>query len=216
MYVVYQHRRKDNLEIFYIGQGLIKRAYENQKNRRNENWITVESDAGGFIVDILETNLTRDESLKREEYYIKKYGTIKHGTGILVNERLSGTRGVQSGYTHTEEKKKEISEKTKKAMANPDVYKKHMASHEKYWSTPESRIKASNAMKGIHSGENHHAHRAINQYSLSGEFIKTWPYARLASAELNISASGICSCCKNYPRCKSAGGFIWKYTTLEN
>lgn len=155
MYVVYQHLRKDNRQIFYVGQGVLSRAYEDQRNRRNTNWIDTVKDAGGFIVEILESGLSREESLEREEHYIKKYGTLKHGTGLLVNERLSGTRGHESGYKHSDEKRKEISEKTRKAMKDPEVYSRHLQSHKEYWSTEESRTKASNAMKGIMAGEKH-------------------------------------------------------------
>jgi hypothetical protein len=155
MYVVYQHRRKDNGEIFYVGQGVPKRAYEDIKNRRNDGWAKIVEEAGGFEVDILVEGLTREESLEVEAEYIKKYGTIKHNTGILVNERLSGTRGSESGYKHTEEKKNEISQKTKDAMKNPEVHKRHMESHIAYWKNPESRIKASKAMKGVLAGEKH-------------------------------------------------------------
>tara|TARA_R110000868_G_scaffold391756_1_gene662025 strand:+ start:370 stop:990 length:621 start_codon:yes stop_codon:yes gene_type:complete len=155
MYVVYQHRRKDNGEVFYVGQGVLKRAYEDIKNRRNSSWEKTVNEAGGFEVDILAEDLTRDESLQVESDYIQKYGTIKHGTGILVNERLSGTRGVESGYKHTEEKKEEIRKKTREAMKNPEVHKRHMESHIAYWNNPESRVKASKAMKGIMAGEKH-------------------------------------------------------------
>jgi hypothetical protein len=155
MYVVYQHLRKDNHQIFYIGQGVLSRAYEDHRNRRNTNWIDTVKKAGGFIVEILESGLSREESLEREEFYIKKYGTIKHGTGLLVNERLSGTRGHESGYKHSDDKKKEISEKTKNAMKKPEIQAKHLESHLKYWSTEESRIKASKAMTGLMSGEKH-------------------------------------------------------------
>lgn len=113
MYVVYQHRRKDNNEIFYIGEGTLKRAYQDEKNRRNSLWIQTVQEAGGFEVDILAKGLTKEESLKLEAEYIKKYGTVKHGTGILVNERLSGTRGVESGYKHSEEALKKISDSKK-------------------------------------------------------------------------------------------------------
>lgn len=155
MYVVYQHRRKDTNEVFYIGQGTVKRAYQNQINRRNNNWTKVVEEAGGFEVDILAQNLTKEESLVVESEYIKKYGTIKHGTGILVNERLSGTRGVKSGYKHSEETRKLISENTKKAMENPELLKKLSDSLNNYWKKPDSKIKASKATKGIQSGKNH-------------------------------------------------------------
>lgn len=209
MYIVYQHRRKDNGQVFYIGQGVPARAYEDIKNRRNTNWISVVQEAGGFSVDILTESLTREESLKIEAEYIKKYGTIKHGTGFLVNERLSGTRGVKSGYTHSEEKRHEISEKTKKAMKDPEVYKKHMDSHLSYWAKPESRIKASQVMKGVAAGEKHPQAKSVNQYTLDGELIKTWSYARLAAKELNIKPSGICVCCKG--RKVQYAGFKWSY-----
>jgi hypothetical protein len=213
MYVVYQHRRKDNNIIFYVGQGVLKRAYEDIKNRRNEEWIRVVKEAGGFEVDILVEGLTRDESLSIEAEYIKKYGTIKHGTGLLVNERLSGTRGSESGYKHSEEKKREIREKTKEAMKDPEVHKRLIESHVAYWSTPESRVKASNAMKGLMLGEKHPQAKAIIQYSIDGKFIKNWPYARLAAKELSISASSICLCCQG--KKEDYKGFRWSYANTK-
>lgn len=209
MYVVYQHRRKDTGEIFYVGQGVPTRAYEDIKNRRNENWKKVVEEAGGFEVDILAEGLSRDESLEVEAEYIKKYGTIKHGTGILVNERLSGTRGSESGYKHSEEKKLEIREKTKMAMQDPEVYKRHMESHFAYWKKPESRVKASKAMTGINMEADHPKAKPINQYTLEGEYIRTWTCARAAYRELGISTSGICTCCKG--RIKHSGGYKWSY-----
>ena len=209
MYIVYQHRRKDNGQIFYVGQGIVRRAYEDVKNRRNSNWATVVEEAGGFDVDILVEGLTRDESLKVEAEYIKKYGTIKHGTGPLVNERLSGTRGVESGYKHSEAKRREISEKTKKAMKDPEVYKRHMDSHLSYWAKPESRIKASQVMKGVVAGEKHPQAKPVNQYTLDGQLIKTWSYARLAAKELGIKPSGICVCCKGTK--PQYAGYKWSY-----
>lgn len=155
MYVVYQHRRADNNEIFYVGQGVLSRAYEDQRNRRNTNWVDTVNLAGGFIVEILAEGLTREDSLELEEFYIKKYGTLRHGTGNLVNERLSGTRGHESGYRHTEEMKAEISKKTRVAMQKPEVHAKLVESQLKYWNTEGVREAKSKAMKGIMAGEKH-------------------------------------------------------------
>ena len=49
----------------------------------------------------------------------------------------------------------------------------------------------------------------ILQFSKSGEFIKEWPSTREAERQLGIFQSSICQCCKG--RCKSAGGFVWRY-----
>ena len=50
----------------------------------------------------------------------------------------------------------------------------------------------------------------ILQFTKSGEFMKEWPSAKEAYRQLGISPSPICQCCKG--RCKSAGGFVWRYT----
>lgn len=197
MYVVYQHRRKDNGQIFYVGQGLLKRAYEDIKNRRNSGWSEVAKEAGGFEVDILVENLTRDESLKIEAEYIKKYGTIKYGTGILVNERLSGTRGSKSGYKHTEEKKKEISEKTKQAMLDGNLGLKVSKALKNYFNNASNKKNLSYNVK-------------VNQYDMEGNYIKTWNSMLEVERELNIWATNISSACRGLY--KSSGGYKWSYT----
>lgn len=197
MYVVYQHRRKDNNEVFYIGQGILKRAYEGIKNRRNSLWINTVKEANGFEVDILVDNLTKDESLKIEADYIKKYGTLKHGTGKLVNERLNGTRGSESGYRHSEQKKKEIREKTKIAMEKNNSYSKVSNSLKKYFSNTDIRKNLKFNVK-------------VNQYDLNGNFIKTWNSMLEAERELKIWATNISSACRGIY--KSTGGYKWSYT----
>ena len=47
----------------------------------------------------------------------------------------------------------------------------------------------------------------ILQFSKNGEFIKEWPSIKEAGRQLGIN--GICACLKG--KCKSAGGFVWKY-----
>lgn len=50
---------------------------------------------------------------------------------------------------------------------------------------------------------------AINQYSLDGEFIKTWNSSMEAAKSLGKTHGNICSCCKG--KRKYAYGYIWKY-----
>ena len=49
----------------------------------------------------------------------------------------------------------------------------------------------------------------VNQYSLNGEYIKTYNSIREACKELGIRSSGISNCCAN--RISKSGGYIWKY-----
>ena len=53
----------------------------------------------------------------------------------------------------------------------------------------------------------------INQYDKNGNFIKTWESINMAARKLNIDCGRITKCCKKYPHCKTAGGFIWEYYT---
>lgn len=51
--------------------------------------------------------------------------------------------------------------------------------------------------------------RAVNQYSLDGEFIKQYPSLKQASLETGINSSLICRVCKKNGH--TAGGFKWAY-----
>lgn len=71
-----------------------------------------------------------------------------------------------------------------------------------------SEKKQPSAMCG---GANHQA-RAVEQYTLDGRYIKTYPSAQTAANVLGISYSTIKSCASSSVRTrrsKSAGGFIW-------
>lgn len=50
---------------------------------------------------------------------------------------------------------------------------------------------------------------AVNQFTLSGEFIKTWDCIREIGYHLGFSYGNICLCCKG--KRNSAYGFIWRY-----
>ena len=49
----------------------------------------------------------------------------------------------------------------------------------------------------------------VEQYSLKGEFIRSWETIEEASIGTNTSKTGIINCCKH--KNKSAGGYQWKY-----
>lgn len=49
----------------------------------------------------------------------------------------------------------------------------------------------------------------ILQFTKDGELVNEWPSGREAGRQLGIAQQSICQCCKG--RCKSAGGFIWRY-----
>ena len=51
--------------------------------------------------------------------------------------------------------------------------------------------------------------RGVKQFTLSGEYIKTWESVKGAAKELGIHPAGIRNCADG--SAKSAGGFRWEY-----
>ena len=88
MSLVYQHRRKDTGEIFYIGIGeSIKRAYD--KTNRNEIWKRIAQETE-YDIEIIENNISREEAKNIERKLISEYGRIDKSTGILSNKSIGG------------------------------------------------------------------------------------------------------------------------------
>lgn len=89
------------------------------------------------------------------------------------------------------------------------------------WATPKENIIHSfkKGLSFIPKGkENHHYgkkgilssnHRAIIQYDLDNNYIKSWGSIIDAARTLNICDRGICACCKG--KAKKSGGYIWRY-----
>lgn len=116
MAVVYQHRRKDTNQVFYIGIGTNKkRAYS--ISNRNRHWHYVVKKSGGFDVELLFEGIHRNEACKIEIRLIAELGRIDLGTGILVNKTCGGD-GI-----------KELSEETKLKLKRPksEAHKKSIS-----------------------------------------------------------------------------------------
>jgi hypothetical protein len=96
MAIVYQHRRKDTGEIFYIGIGKdIRRAYST--DGRNTRWQEIVSESG-YNVEILLEEIERGEAQGWEKYLIGIYGREDKETGILSN-KTAGGEGANEGST---------------------------------------------------------------------------------------------------------------------
>ena len=102
-YLIYMHVKKTDKTPFYIGKGKINRAHT--KKGRSKYWQNT-ANKYGFEVKIIENNLSEDEALKKEIYWIKEIGRADLNLGPLVNltDGGEGFRGI-----HTEETKKKIS-----------------------------------------------------------------------------------------------------------
>ena len=83
MAIVYQHRRLDTNDIFYIGIGKTeKRAYS--LYGRNPIWKSIVKKSG-YKVEIIHNEISRETACELEKFYIQKYGRKDLGLGLLVN-----------------------------------------------------------------------------------------------------------------------------------
>lgn len=108
-YYVYLHLRGDNGEPFYVGKGKEDRY---KAVNRSQHWKNIVKKYG-YDTIFLEDNLTENEALEKEIYWIKRIGRIELNEGPLINltnggEGTSGRK--RTGYRHTEEAKRKISE----------------------------------------------------------------------------------------------------------
>lgn len=130
---------------------------------------------------ILFENLSEEQANMLEEKYINTFNTQDPNYGY--NIRAGGL--VVSGWRHTEEAKKKMSEKLKgrKLLKAP-------------WN------------KGIHYGK-----KPVFQYDLEGNFIQKYNSCHDASVNLNIPEAGIFCCVEN--NCKTYYGFTFSRELLS-
>lgn len=102
-----------------------------------------------------------------------------------------GKRGVKSpnyGRKHSDETKKKIRDAHKKENLSKETIQK---------------------LKDANKGNNNPASKKVNQYSLNGEFIRSWDYMTQIEDETGVNRVSIGYCCRG--KYKQAGGFIWRY-----
>ena len=104
---VYRHIRLDKNEPFYIGIGNKKnyaRAYQIRPDRRNSIWYKI------FLkteikIEIILDGLTKTQASAKEQDFIKLYGRIDLGSGVLCN-MTDGGDGVWNCLRSDETKEK--------------------------------------------------------------------------------------------------------------
>lgn len=183
MAYIYTHTRLDKNEVFYVGIGFgnkhdknYKRAH--QKTKRNIFWNRIVNKTD-YRIDIIEDGLTREDALKREAFWIKKYGRRDLNEGTLVNM----TNGGDGGDTISKHPNKEsILRKMSELSAgknNPNYGGKFL--NREYI---EKQIKSNS----------HHRYKVIN--TITGE-VSLYLSENQISKGLNIPRSTINSCRKD-------------------
>jgi hypothetical protein len=108
MYKVYQHKKADNDQIFYIGiAGNDKRPYSKNRSKLWKRTVAKH----GYNVEIVSDNCSKEEAKQIERYLIAYYGRIVLNTGCLVNITDGGESA--SGRKLNKISRKKMSESAK-------------------------------------------------------------------------------------------------------
>lgn len=96
-YCVYLHRVEPSGEVFYVGKGVGRRAWDT--GSRNEDWTRkVESLGGKFHIEIVEFDLTELEAYELEERLVAEYAAESRGEA-LTNRVAGGSPGLSVGLS---------------------------------------------------------------------------------------------------------------------
>jgi group I intron endonuclease len=128
MHLVYQHRKADTNEIFYVGKGTTKRS--KQSSGRSEYWHRT-ANKHGFIVEIIKDNIDEEFAFFIEKEAIDVY----RKRGIKLVNITDGGEG-SSGYKHTEKHKAKLKGNTYGSSAWGKNFKgcKHSLQTRQKWS----------------------------------------------------------------------------------
>ena len=230
-YYIYRYTRNDTNQPFYIGIGSKRKrnygTYQTEYERafskvnRNEHFLNIIKSVDYTIEIILETN-SLDFLKQKEIELIKLYGRIDLKTGSLVNL----TNGGDGHYNMSAKKRANLSklctERFKgKPLPETQRIKKAQSQigrvHESKSIEKRTATRKYNAEKrGYYVPLDKVLKESISilQYDKDMNLIKVWTSIREAARELKLNHTNIINVCKNKPKCKTAGGFIWRYKVV--
>lgn len=165
----------------------------------NERWKDIEGYEGLYQI----SDYGRVKSLRKKYYGILRVKISKQGYCCVVLSNMNIRKSFR------------INRLVGIHFLNKCNYKQLQANHNDEnklnnhytnisWMTPIENCNYGTRNKRVSIKQRIH----INQYTLNGDFIKTWESLTAATKATNISTGHISSCCNGLR--KSAGGFLWK------
>jgi hypothetical protein len=149
MAIVYQHRRNDNNNVFYVGIGLSKyRATQKSKTARNDHWHRIVA-KHGYTIEITHKDVCWEEAQSIEKYLISFW------RGYLGKESLANqTDGGDGtfGYKMSKETRNKISKRAIGRKYTKETIEKRTAKFKETVSKPEIRQKYKTSRIGAKNG----------------------------------------------------------------
>lgn len=156
------------------------------------------------------------EVLLLEDYEVSNYGQVRNkktGNILSVRHEKGGYCRVQP-HINREQKylyvhRLVLSSFTDNVDSSLDVNHKDENKENNCLNNLEWLTRTENINYGT---RNKRISKPVLQYDKSGAFIREWPSQKEVEIKLSINQGNICACCNG--RCKSAGGFVWRYKDL--
>lgn len=145
--------------------------------------------------EVLLTNISESEAKYAEKYLIKWYKIHKMSYNLTDGGDGCVGRDPWNKGMH-------CSEETKKKIGNANKGERNAWWHKEF--PEEMKRKISEAKKGIATKVS-----KVNQFTLSGDFVREWESISEAARSLHLDGSAISKCCRgkrNY-----VGKFKWQY-----
>lgn len=226
--VVYFHRNPKTLEIFYVGIGRKRRAFES--GGRNKIWQNYVKKHGERVVEIVHEGIDKEQAYALEVFYIKKFGLKKDG-GSLVNITLGGesnpmhidscvekVRRANIGKRASDEtrakqslaKKNKPSNQPKGYRHSEEVVQKMKLINKEIVNRPDVKSKLRLSMLGKRNTAKHKS--VLKIHPVTNELIQTYECAMDAGREFGKPNTGnIASVCNG--RRPFAFGYKWSYAS---
>lgn len=193
--VVYQHRRMDTNEVFYVGIGLESRPYDT--NNRNKHWNHIVKNTK-YDIEILDTFYDWDTASDMERRLISEYGRRDLGNGTLVNMTDGGQGSL--GRVAKSETLEKLSKLAKGRKLDKEWRRKMSESRTGLRRTEEQKVHARYCQSN---------NRVVEQYDLDGNFINSFFSINEAVRQTNSKQSAITMCCMG--KRNKHNNYIWKY-----
>ena len=160
----------------------------------------------GFEHEVILNDLTKDEACQWEQALIDLWQTTNKGKGY------NATSGGDGNFIVSLVGRQNMSAAAKRRFKDPEELQKNRDRGVRQFATVEAVEKDRLAQLRFHE-ENPNAKyrkaKAINQYDLSGRFIRQWK--SISDAKAKYKGVGIQRACQNSYGAKTAGGFMWRY-----
>jgi hypothetical protein len=209
MFYIYEHRRLDNNNLFYIGKGKDDRAYSIKD--RSAEWRQVYSEAGGRKIEIVFQHENEDVVLAYERFLIKT--AIIWGEE-LVNKTFGGEG--KSGRICSEAQKEHLRKiNTGKHHSAATKAKLRQRSADPKWAA-KHRAATKAAMDTDKTKQRHHEKQIAQYKPVIGTNIKTGEkiFLEYTSQDPRFDPTMIRACILGKNGRKQHKGYSWEYAQV--